>query len=53
MKNKIILSMIIIATILLTSCNPDSNTSIFYNMYYANPSSDFTIFSYVGDYDDF
>ena len=52
MKNKIILSMIIIATILLTSCNPDSNTSIFYNMYYANPSSDFTIFSYVGDYDD-
>ena len=52
MKNKIILSMIIIAIILLTSCNPDSNTSIFYNMYYANPSSDFTIFSYVGDYDD-
>lgn len=45
----VILSIFIV---LLSSCNPDSNTSIIFDKLHANPSSDYRIYSYIGDYSD-
>ena len=51
MKKLFIIFLTLIA-VLFSSCNPDSMTSVLFDKTHAQPSSDFTIFSYVGDYDD-
>lgn len=51
MKKLFIMFLTLIA-VLFSSCNPDSMTSVLFDKTHAQPSSDFTIFSYVGDYDD-
>ena len=51
MKKLLIILLTLIA-VLFSSCNPDSMTSVLFDKTHAQPSSDFTIFSYVGDYDD-
>lgn len=48
-------TILIICTIVLllfTSCNPDSNRSILYDMLHAVPSTDYRINTYVGDLGD-
>lgn len=50
MKKLLIILLTLIA-VLFSSCNPDSMTSVLFDKAHAQPSSDFTIFSYVGDYD--
>lgn len=47
---KSLLIILSIFIVLLSSCNPDSNTSIIFDKLHANPSSNYRIFSYVGDY---
>ena len=49
---KLLLIIISVFILLLSSCNPDSNTSIIFDKLHANPSSNYRIFSYVGDYSD-
>lgn len=49
---KSLLIILSIFIVLLSSCNPDSNTSIIFDKLHANPSSNYRIFSYVGDYSD-
>ena len=47
---KLLLIILSVFIVLLSSCNPDSNTSIIFDKLHANPSSNYRIFSYVGDY---
>lgn len=49
---KLLLIILSVFIVLLSSCNPDSNTSIIFDKLHANPSSNYRIFSYVGDYSD-
>ncbi len=49
---KYLLILLSIFLVLFSSCNPDSNTSIFYDMLHAAPTSDYRINTYVGDYSD-
>ena len=47
-----ILIIFTIVLLLFTSCNPDSNRSILYDMLHAVPSTDYRINTYVGDLGD-
>ncbi len=49
---KLLLIILSVFIVLLSSCNPDSDTSIIFDKLHANPSSNYRIFSYVGDYSD-
>lgn len=49
---KLLLIILSVFIVLLSSCNPDSNTSIIFDKLHANPSSNYRIFNYVGDYSD-
>ena len=49
---KLLLIILSVFIVLLSSCNPDSNTSIIFDKLHANPSSNYRIFNYGGDYSD-
>lgn len=51
MKKLLIILLTLIA-VLFSSCNPDSMTSVLFDKAHAQPSSDFKIYSYIGDYND-
>ena len=51
MKKLFIMFLTLIA-VLFSSCNPDSMTSVLFDKTHAQPSSDFKIYSYIGDYND-
>lgn len=46
---KLLIILIAVSTLFI-SCNPDSSTSIIFDKMHANPSSDYRIYNYVGDY---
>lgn len=48
---KLLIILIAVSTLFI-SCNPDSSTSIIFDKMHANPSSDYRIYNYVGDYTD-
>ena len=51
MKKLFVILLTLIA-VLFSSCNPDSMTSVLFDKAHAQPSSDFKIYSYIGDYND-